>query len=153
MDLERHLIDLFGPIALASASWDFDCTRYYEPEMGTGLTRRFLAFPPAPAGHLATWKIAAGRIEEFHRASHGRSVNLDPGCITLGGLFLASTKPRPQRLYLADGIYAELTLLYRKSGWLSLPWTFPDFLSGRYDAFLTECREWLKRGWLDQPAG
>jgi hypothetical protein len=142
-DLEARLVAHFGPVVERDGPWLFDDTRYYEAEMGAGLSRVFLAFAPASAGRLAAWKIASGRIEERYRLPGGRRVNLDPGCVTLGGLFLASTKDGPQRLYLSDGIHAEITLHYRRGGWEALPWTFPDFRSGRYDEFLTRCRRRL----------
>jgi hypothetical protein len=142
-DLEARLAAQYGPVVERGGPWPFDDTRYYEAEMGAGLAKFFLGFAPAPAGRLAAWKIAAGRIEDRYRLPGGRRVNLDPGQVTLGGLFLASTKDGPQRLYLSDGIYAEITLLYRRGGWESLPWTFPDFRSGRYDEFLTRARRRL----------
>ena len=143
-DLEAHLTAHHGPVVARGGPWSFDDTHYYEAEMGAGLTRVFLAFAPAPAGRLAAWKIASGRIEDRYRLPGGRRVNLDPGYVTLGGLFLASTKDGPQRLYLSGGIFAELTLLYRRGGWEALAWTFPDFRSGRYDEFLTRARRRLR---------
>jgi hypothetical protein len=145
-DLEPRLAEALGAIVARGGPWPFDSTRYYEAEMGADLARTFLAFAPAPAGRLAAWKIATGRIEDAYRSPAGRRVNLDPGCLTLGALFLASTKDGPHRLYLADGIFAEITLHYRRGGWQALPWTFPDFRSGRYDAFLSDCRERLRDG-------
>ena len=143
-DLDRRLAETFGPAWLTSETWPFDSTRYYEPEMGAELVRSFRAYAPAPAGRLAPWKLATGALEQRWGQPGARAVNLDPGYITPGGLFLASTKDGPHRLYLADGIYAELTLLYRRARWEALPWTFPDFRSGRYDRFLTTCRDRLK---------
>jgi hypothetical protein len=143
-EVDARLADLFGPAERLGGPWEFDCTRYYEAEMGPGLARTFRAFAPAPPGRLAAWKLATGRIEDLHRRDGRRGFNLDPGYLTLGGLFLASTKPASHRIYLAHGILGEVTLLYRDGGWQTLPWTFPDFRTGRYDAFLTECRETLK---------
>jgi hypothetical protein len=143
-DLDRRLAECFGPAWSTSEAWPFDSTRYYEPEMGAGLVRSFRAYAPAPGGRLAAWKLATGALERRWGRPGAPAVNLDPGYVTLGGLFLASTKNGPQRIYLADGIYAELTLLYRRARWEVLPWTFPDFRSGRYDRFLTVCRARLK---------
>lgn len=144
VDLDPMLAELFGAARCASDACRFDWTDYYDPEMGPGLVRSFRAYAPKPAGQLAAWKLSTGEIENLYRRDGKRTVNLDPGYITLGGLFLASTKDGPHRLYLTHGIYGELTLLYRRGRWESLPWTFPDFRSGRYDRFLTECRERLK---------
>lgn len=143
-DLDLRLAECLGPAWSASETWPFDSTRYYEPEMGVGLVRSFRAYVPAPAGCLAAWKLATIGIEQRWGRPGARAVNLDPGYVTLGGLFLASTKEGPHRLYLNNGIYAELTLLYRRARWEALPWTFPDFRSGRYDRFLSLCRDRLK---------
>ena len=144
-DLDRKLAECLGPAWLTSETWPFDSTRYYEAEMGAGLVRSFRAYAPAPADRLAAWKLATRVIESGWGRPGARAVNLDPGYVTLGGLFLASTKDGPHRIYLAEGIYAELTLLYRRGRWEALPWTFPDFRSGRYDRFITSCRDRLKQ--------
>jgi len=151
--LEQALAALLGPIVQRSPSWDFRDTDYYAPEMGGGLTRAFLAFAQdSPAG-LSAWKRGTGELEQRWRTPGGRRVNLDPGYVSLGGLFLASTKPGLHRIPLANGIHAEITLYYTRGAWQALPWTFPDFRSGRYDAFLTECRKYLKRTHATSPHG
>ena len=48
------------------------------------------------------------------------------------------------RMYLGRGVYAEVTLFYRHGEWLKTEWTFPDYASGRYDAFLTAARSCLR---------
>ena len=73
-----------------------------------------------------------------------RPINLDPGCVGPAKLILASMKDFAHRIYLGRGVYAEITLMYRKGRWEALPWTFPDFASGRYDEFLTEVRRRLR---------
>lgn len=144
-DVETSLSGLLGPAIERGGPWDFDATDYYAPEMGRTLRRSFLAFPPH-VPDLVAWKLATGEIERARRAPDGgRRINLDPGYVSLGGLFLASTKPAPHRIHLARGIHAEITLFYGRGAWQRLPWTFPDFRSGRYDAFLSACRERLKR--------
>lgn len=142
--LARH----FGPVELAGETMDFDFTRYYEPQMGARLRRRFLAF----AGLFAPDRLA----EVKHRtnaletelaaewtAGPPRPINLDPGYVEPGKLVLASMKNFAHRVYLRDGVYAEVTLLYRRGCWTPMEWTFPDYASGRYDAFLSAARERL----------
>ena len=58
-------------------------------------------------------------------------------------LVLASAKDFAHRVYLADGIYGEVTLQYRHRRWESSLWTFPDYGSGRYDGFLNAARQRL----------
>ena len=72
-----------------------------------------------------------------------RPLNLDPGYITPAKLVLASTKDHAHRIYLRDGIYAEVTLSFRGRKWQPLEWTYPDYRRDDYQRFFTECREWL----------
>jgi hypothetical protein len=141
--LEEALAALLGPCVLRSDRWGFDATRYYEEEMGPGLERSFLAHAPQPAADLAAVKLATHVLESRWSQGGARRVNLDPGYVGLGGLFLASCKPGPHRVHLSRGVYAELTLWYRH-GWTPLPWTFPDFRTPRYQPFLDACRALLK---------
>jgi len=71
-------------------------------------------------------------------------VNIDPGYIDGARLILASTKDHAHRIYLRDGIFAEVTMRYRFKRWTSFDYTFPDFASGVYDEFLSRVRKsWL----------
>jgi hypothetical protein len=143
--LDGRLEPILGTPLLRSPVWDFTATRYYEEELGTDLKRFFLVFAPREPGQLPEWKTATGRIEQDLGDPRGRRINLDPGYIAMGGLFLASTKPGPHRIYLARGIYGEITLYHHRGAWRDLPWTFPDFRTPIYRGFLTECRELLRR--------
>ena len=67
-----------------------------------------------------------------------RPLNLDPGYITLAKLVLASTKDHAHRIYLGDGIYAEVTLAYRDRRWQPLEWTYPDYRRDDYQQFFTD---------------
>ncbi|MCL2000979.1 MAG: DUF4416 family protein [Planctomycetes bacterium] len=131
-----------------SVVWPFDCTDYYRAELGPTPVRAFLSFPGKfRPDFLAARKLMTNRLEEKLSSRIGgslpRPVNLDPGYLTSAKLVLASAKNFSHRIYLADGIYAEITLQYRKGGFKTLPWTFPDFASGRYDAFFMELRKTL----------
>jgi hypothetical protein len=69
-----------------------------------------------------------------------RRVNLDPGYVAPDKLVLASTKNFSHRIHLSRGVYAEVTLNFGKKGCVFLDWTYPDFRSGRYTAFLLDVR-------------
>ena len=56
-----------------------------------------------------------------------RSVNLDPGLLALDKIVLATTKEYSHRIYLGEGIYAELALICRGAGFRPLHWTYPDY--------------------------
>jgi hypothetical protein len=146
---------LLGPIALTSDTFPFNKTEYYAPSMGQTIVRGFFVFEQLadPAG-LTDWKLAAHTIEENLRlvlAPSGtptRPINVDPGYLAGSKIVLASTKDFAHRIYLRDGIFAEITMNYRKDAWESHYFTFPDFKSGIYDAFLRNARDrhlkWVK---------
>lgn len=157
LDQAAHVLaDTFGPIDLVSQTWPFDLTDYYHAEMGSPLYRRLVSFRDlVPPDVLAQAKGRTNQIEadlaRLHPAGPRRPVNLDVGYLELGKLVLASMKNFSHRVYLAQGVYAEVTLIYRRQGWERLPWTFPDFASGRYDAFLHSVRDRLRRQGRAEP--
>lgn len=143
-----QLEKLLGPVELVSPIFSFQPTMYYAQSMGTDLKRCFFAFERfADPGEMATWKIAANQLEAELKAAlapdgvPNRPVNIDPGYVTGSKLLLASTKDYPHRIYLRDGIYAEITITFRSGKWISHKMTFPDFESGIYDSFLTLVRD------------
>jgi hypothetical protein len=75
-----------------------------------------------------------------------RPINLDPGYIESGKLVLASMKNFSHRIYMGRGVFGEVTMQYRHGTWAPLPWTFPDYASGRYFGFLDQARERLMSG-------
>ena len=135
----------WGPIALASERFQFNQTDYYRSAMGAELLKCFWAFERLidPAS-LPAIKRATNDWEAQYAATAGhaepRPLNLDPGYLTPAKLVLASTKDFAHRLYLADGIYAEITLSFRHGGWQACQWTFPDYRRAEYQAFFTACR-------------
>jgi hypothetical protein len=146
--LRGKLSELFGPIELESPIYPFTFTNYYENAMGGHLWRRFLLFEwESNPETLADWKRSTNDLEE--QLAHElqgevqRPVNIDPGYITSGKLVLASTKDFAHRIYLRDGIFAEVTLHFQDGEWRSHAFTFPDFKSALYHEFLKQAREVL----------
>ncbi|MBQ7221738.1 MAG: DUF4416 family protein [Synergistaceae bacterium] len=138
------LSEIWGVPELQSEPVPFDKTDYYY-EIAPELSRVFLCFPGLvnPEG-LADWKHEAISIEAQSRQPV-RAVNIDPGYIDGARLILASTKDHAHRIYLRDGIFAEVTMRYRFKKWQSFDYTFPDFASGVYDEFLSGVRRlWLQ---------
>jgi hypothetical protein len=137
-----------GPLALVSDAFEFTETAYYTATMGEGLKKQFIAYERLiDPGELARIKRETNAWEAEYAAlgSHPepRPLNLDPGYVTPAKLVLASTKDHAHRLYLGDGIYAEVTLAYRARQWQPLEWTYPDYRRADYQAFFTACREYL----------
>ena len=145
----EQAIEQWGPVALESELFDFDQTDYSRGQMGADLKKVLWAHQQLadPAG-LADWKNQAGEWEtQCQRVNGGdvaRSLNLDPGYLTEAKLVLATTKDSDHRIYLKDGIFAEVTLYYHKQQWQSRPWTYPDFAAADYHPFHTRCRNQLR---------
>jgi len=141
----------WGPIDLASDILPFRYTDYYAREAGPEIVRAFFAFQtPGDPGDLAARKRRANALEQELAAglacAYPRPVNLDPGYLTPDKLVLASCKNFAHRIYLADGVYAEMTLSFRRGRFQALPWTFPDYASGDYDPFFLALRARLMAG-------
>ena len=143
------LVRQFGPLCAESDIWTFDATDYYKEEMGADLLRQFVAFTRGVrTDELAEIKRATNAIEtqiadDFVALEVARPVNLDPGCLDLARLALATTKDRAHRLYLGHGIFGEITLLFERGVWQPQPWTYPDYRELRYHEFFTAVREQL----------
>jgi hypothetical protein len=135
---------LMGDVDLYSEAWPFDLTDHYSSEMGDGLQRRFYTFDRlADPGMLSEWKVQTNRLEEQSAERFGdyRPINLDPGYITGSKLVLASVKGLAHRVYIGQGISAEVTMSFKNGEWIKRDYTFPDFAAGRYDAFFSKARE------------
>jgi hypothetical protein len=145
-----RLEGLFGPIALASPAYDFTQTPYYEPSMGPGLRKLLLAFDRLVAADcLAGVKQRTNDLEQELAAAacyaEPRPLNLDPGVLMLGKFLLATTKDQAHRVYLRDGIYAEVTLRFHARNFEPWPWTYADYRLPVVLAFLKEARELYRR--------
>ncbi len=146
---EQRTSSVFGLVRQKSDAFDFTETDYYQATMGTELKKQFLVFDSLfdPAA-LPQIKHATNAMEQEYaqQSDHGESrpLNLDPGYLTLAKLVLASTKDHSHRIYLADGIYGEVTLNYRKRGWQSSDWTYPDYQRDDFQEFFTRCRQTLR---------
>jgi hypothetical protein len=141
------LVRILGAVERESDSFAFSHTDYYR-DISPELSRCFFSFVGLSHPRLVRWKKAAVALESLSgEGSTGgtRRINVDPGYVDGARLVLASTKDNAQRIYLADGIFAEVTLCRRKSGWEALPYTFPDFASGIYDPFLEAVRQDWRR--------
>jgi hypothetical protein len=139
------LVGEFGRIDIVSDTWPFDCTDYYEAEMGPGLLRRIASFQELidPA-RLVEVKLATNALEKrLARQCAGgppRPVNLDPGFVSLSKVVLATTKDYSHRIYMRDGIYAEVTLRWRKGRFEPWEWTYPDYRKAEYIEFFSRVR-------------
>jgi hypothetical protein len=146
----QRLESLFGPIALTSPLYDFNQTAYYEATMGPGLRKQLLAFRTLTgADALAPAKLRTNKLEreivEEGSYLEPRPLNLDPGLLNLGKFMLATTKDQAHRIYLGDGIFAEVTLRFQGGTFEPWPWTYADYRQPLVLEFLNEARTYFRR--------
>lgn len=139
----------WGKLCLQSPIFDFTETGFYTETMGTELKKQFFAFDRLISpGDIAPTKIVSNNLEARYadESNHPetRPLNIDPGYISEAKLVLATTKDRDHRIYLRDGIFAEVTLHYRGKQWTSSRWTYPDYQRNDFQTFFTQCRELLR---------
>jgi len=145
--LER-LAREFGPLDHQSPVEPFDFTDYYREEMGEGILRQYLGCARLiDMAEIVALKHRTNLIEmEMARTDEQgrkrRRVNIDPGYITHSKLVLATTKDYRHRIYLGRGIFAEVTLYYRRGeGFRPFPWTYPDYSRPEVCNFFNEVRK------------
>ena len=139
--LTEMLISLFGPLDMVSAWLDFDFTGYYRAEMGAPLYRRILTFRDLiEQERLPEIKTATNDIEGRFTEGGRRQVNVDPGYLLLERFVLATGKNFTHRIYVGRGIYADLTLIYTRGNFQTLPWTYPDYANNNMIRHLNQIR-------------
>ena len=62
----------------------------------------------------------------------------------LGKFLLATTKDQAHRVYLRDGIFAEVTLHYHAGAFRPWEWTYADYRLPEVLAFLREARTFYR---------
>ena len=131
----------FGPIDYESELLPFDHTTYYAAEFGESLKRRFVAFAELVGpGRLAEIKLLTNALEMEWAVEGKRPINIDPGYVSQSKLVLATTKNHAHRIYLGQGIYAEVTLHFRDGAFRAGPWTYPDYASPPLIAIFNQIR-------------
>lgn len=141
--------DAWGPVAHRTDPLPFPAGGFYETAMGTDLAKTLIALENLcdPTG-LADWKSQsnAWELEYADDADHpeARPLNLDPGYVTQAKLVLATTKDRDHRLYLRDGMFAEVTINYVGKQWVHHRWTYPDYRGPEVAEFASKCREQVR---------
>src|ERR1700722_13196871 len=141
---------LYGPLGPVSEPFVFDQTTYYEATMGRELRKQFCTFHDlVDPDCLATVKRRTNELEDELAASSAypepRPLNLDPGVLSLGKFLLATTKDQSHRVYLRDGIFAEVTLRFHAGTYEPWPWTYADYRVDGVRAFLGLARDYYRQ--------
>ncbi len=145
-----RLADNWGGISIQSDPIPFEAGGYYTSSMGDDLQKVLVAMAPvADPSDLADWKHQTNRWEaeyaESSQHAEQRPINLDPGYATQAKLVLATTKDRDHRIYLRDGMFAEVTLTYVGKQWHHHRWTYPSYRTPAVAQFAADCRDQLRR--------
>lgn len=145
--LEEELRKFLGPVDIESPLWPWEHTEYYAKEMGRELKRKFIFFKDLISPDMIS-EIKLKTIElekQFLDEKGGRKINLDPGYLDSAKIVLVSTKDFSQRVYLGNGIYGEVTLIYSGKDYQVLPFTYPDFRTPEYIGIFRKAREGYKK--------
>jgi hypothetical protein len=136
-----QLSDTYGSVEWVSPEMFFDRTRYYAREMGWPLYRRFVSFEELISPEtLLDVKLTTNAVENRYLLDGNRQVNIDPGYISAERLVLATGKNYVHRVYLAEGIYADLTLIFKRGSFRPLEWTYRDYSAPEMIAVFNELR-------------
>ena len=126
--LERR----FGRVQYETAELECDVAERYQEEMGGDIFRRFFSFEQlTPRSALTSIKGICHKIEpnfsDHVDGFHFRTVNIDPGILTTNNLVMASHHEYGHSVYLTNGVYSELILVWSQGRFVRLPWTSADF--------------------------
>ncbi len=132
----------WGRIETESNRIDFDqFTDYYEPEMGKNLVRFWVSIEGIrPQEDLIRIKWSCTAIENVFSRDGKRLVNLDPGYLTEAKLILASFKDFAHRIYLTQGVFADMQMIWYHGKFVPREWTFADYRSETAQKFFTNLR-------------
>jgi len=146
LDLVQPLLErAFGPIDTERGPLAFPFTSYYDAEIGSGIKRWLWSFENlVDRGELARIKCLTNEIEQSYTIEGRRRFNLDPGFLTLANFVLATGKENAHRIYLEQGIFADLTLIFRSKTFRPLEWTYPDYADPKLIEILNGIREHYK---------
>jgi len=150
---KEELIKRFGEVDIESNVQPFNFTDYYKEEFGKNLMQKLFSFSVLiRQDALAEIKIITNSLEnnieneniKNNMAHNKRKINLDPGYITLNKYILASTKNGPSRIYLNQGIYAEITLRFINKSFVPCEFTYPNYKTNEYINYLNSVRQKYK---------
>lgn len=136
---------VLGMPAMETPVTEWTYSTFYQPEMGKPLHRKYVFFQRLiDPSRLRELKIWSNDQEERYGRKEGeklmRRVNIDPGYLDRSKIVLASTKNPGHRIYLGDGIHAEISLLYRRGTYRPLDYTYPDIRSRESLAMFNDAR-------------
>ncbi len=124
----KNLKENFGEIIFQSDEFTLDYSHFYEKEMGPNLLKKFLVFDKiVDKEDSIKIKKFSENLENKFRENNNRNVNIDPVFLDEYQVVALSRKDRGSRIYIGNGVYAELQLLYHHKTFQPLIWTYLDY--------------------------
>lgn len=146
-ELQPVLESTFGPLEPPSPVYCFShFSTYYDAEAGGPVWKFLVGLRELlPSDQIVSVKLAAERLQ-WERATPDqgrlrRRFNLDPGYVNGWQVVLSTVKNHGHRLYLGQGVFAEVSLLFREGAFHSLPWTYPDYRTPLVLTYLGRLRQ------------
>ncbi len=143
-DILFHTINIlqkkYGTIDLQSDPIPFSHTDYYST-IGKNLYKIFISFEKLiNRENIAKIKLFTNKVENKFLHNGNRTINIDPGYLTLSNVFLASCKDYFHRVYVARGVYVENEYRYVAKHYQPWEWTYPDYRKKEYLQFFETLR-------------
>ncbi|MEI6079843.1 MAG: DUF4416 family protein [bacterium] len=147
-DIKKVLNELkekIGEFLTTSKDIAFVWSDYYEPEMGKDLKRVFVVYKEViQRDEIVRIKRLTDEMEKEYLCNGKRTVNIDPGLLCLENIILATNKPFFHRIYLTNGVYAEVTLFYKHGSFNPVEyWSYPEYRSTPVLDFFNKARNVL----------
>jgi hypothetical protein len=141
----RALERRFGRVQFETVEIGCSNKEMYREEMGEHLQRRLFSFERLfSRDALPEIKANCHKIEPQFADVVGdfifRTVNFDPGIMTTEQFITASHREYNHRIYLRDGVFAQVELIWSRGQFHRLPWTNPDYCEGEAIEFFQRVR-------------
>jgi len=146
-EVKDLLLKAYGEIDMESPHYKFsDISEYYDKEMGDGVYKVIYSFKNLiKREFVREVKLFAVELEQRYSIGSERQINLDPGLLTSENFLLTTGKNFSHRIYLGEGVFAEITLMFTKDNKIKeLEWTYRDYLYEPAKSFLLKIRENFK---------
>ena len=144
-DLKARWEKKYGPSFYSIPSFN-PLAKYYSTEMGDEQNlKRFFALTSSlyQRQSLLSEKLVAVEWEKEWAINGKRKVNVDIGFLSAENFLLATTKNYSHRVFLGNGIFADLTYQFHQGKFETFPWTYPDYQDQEKIEFFTWGRSFL----------
>ncbi len=138
---EKCLNKKYGPVEKRTDPIPFDHNENFD-EIGPDLKKKFILFKKLIRREdIVNIKLFTNKTEEKLSEPNHRTLNIDPGYITLSNVFIASCKEFYHRTYMGRGVYLENEYRYASKKFIFWDWTYPEYKKKEYLDFFYAARK------------